>query len=252
MLDTIDRRRLRACLRQIYVFAGVERGELDEICDFSALSYVDAGQRLFTRHEPCRTLFQVARGLVKMTRRVARGGEQVLDIAAPGRMLGLTAMFTGSGYPFDAVAMNDTELVVVQSGPLMAYFEARPGRLLRLCTELARRHERMVVRIDQVIGRSAPERVALCLLRASEPNQTDPSICALFGDVRRADIANMLGVTPETFSRVLARFRREGWIDDVGGMPCVVDRQGLVSLLGEEPLEQAGAGTAGVVAAAAV
>ena len=237
VVDTIGRRRLRACLREVPLFFGADHDELDAIARFSELSSLSAGERLYRRHEPGEAVFHVVRGLMKMTRRIG-GGDRVLDVASGGRSVGLAALFIGTSHPLDAIAISETELLVMQAEPLRAYVESRPVLLLRLCAELAERHERMLMRLEQQVGRSAPERVALCLLQDAGDGNGSGDLRArrLFGDMRHADIANMLGITPETFSRVLARFRREGWIGDEDGVLHVHDREGLATVLGEMPV----------------
>ena len=236
MTAQIARQRVVSTVRTLPMFAGCTPQDMAEVASFSVLRHIPRGQSLFSQHEPCVGLYHLIEGLVKLARYGARGGEQIIDIAGPGRMLGLTALLAGGGYPFDAVAVDDCEILVVQPGPLMRFVDERPERLRRLGAELARRHERMVARVEQLIGRTAVQRVALYLLESSQPLAEDFAPPPLIGVIRRADVANMLGLTPETFSRVLARFRRAGFIRDQGGVVELVNREQLGEVLQDPTL----------------
>ena len=107
----------------------------------------------------------------------------------------------------------------------------------------------MVARVEQLIGRTAVQRVALYLLESSAPPDGEFHAPPLVGVIRRADAANMLGLTPETFSRELhqladqglvARFRRAGYIRDKGGVVEVVHRDRLVEVLQDPSLMRTG------------
>ena len=245
--DFMGRQRVMVSLKALNLFAGCSPEDLAGIASYGVVRHLTRGQRLFGENDRCLSLHYVNAGLVKLTRFVTRGGEQIIDIAGPTRMLGLTTLFTGDGYPYDAVAVDECELTVIQAGPLMRFLESHPIRLMRLATELGRDHERLVARVDQLLGRPAVQRVALYLLESSERYPGSHAPPPLAGNLRRADVANMLGLTPETFSRTLARFRKADWIRDHGGVVEVTDRERLTEIL-EDPsvLRPASGDTSGI------
>ena len=231
MTVQVGRQRVVNTVRTLPLFADGPQQDLFEVASFSVLRHMPRGQSLFSQHEPCASVCYLVSGLVKLARYGSRGGEQIIDIAGPGRMLGLTALLSGSGYSYDGVAVDDCEILVVQALPLLRFIEQRTERLMLVGRELARGHERMVARVEQLIGRTAVQRVALYLLESSSPLPAGYAPPPLIGIIRRADVANMLGLTPETFSRVLARFRRTGFIRDQGGVVEVLNRSQLGEVL---------------------
>ena len=224
---------VHVALRELRILGGASAEDRAEIGEFSALRKLASRQNLVCDHDPCLELHHVRSGLLKLSRGGADGAEQILDVAGAGRLLGLTALFSGKGHVFTATAVVDCELVSIDAVRLLRFMEQRPMRLLRLTQQLALQHDRMLGRIGQLIGRSAAQRVALHLLaaapRADRRQPASDDGCGLLG---RHDLAALLGLTPETLSRELARFRRQGWIAGEAGEVAVLDEPSLVEFLG--------------------
>ncbi|MCA8966843.1 MAG: Crp/Fnr family transcriptional regulator [Planctomycetes bacterium] len=249
--ELLGRQRVMGSLKSLYLFSGCSAEDLAEVAAFCLVRRVGRGQRLYSEHDPCIALHYLSHGLVKLARYGSRGAEQIIDICGTGRLLGVTALFTGDGYQCDAVAVDECDVTVIQTAPLMRFLESHPLRVTRLATELGRAHARMVTRVENLLGRTALQRVALYLLESSDPEPDDHTPPPLVGCIRRADIANMLGLTPETFSRVLARFRKAGWILDQGGHVSVVRRERLHEAM-HDPSVLRPSGAAGTTHGAAI
>ena len=101
-------------LRRVALFANLSPGELDFIARRAVPLRCDAGEMIFSEGEPCRGLYVVQSGQVKIFKASADGREQVLLIAGPGGTMAELPVFDGGPYPASASAVTETALLEVR------------------------------------------------------------------------------------------------------------------------------------------
>ncbi|TCN28293.1 helix-turn-helix domain-containing protein [Sinorhizobium americanum] len=157
------------------------------------------GREIYAEGDAVEKCYQVATGAVRIYRLLSDGRRQVVSFHLAGEMFGFEA---GARHRFFAEAITETRLAVFGRRPMQEYSR----ELLALALAgLARAQEHLLV-----IGRQcAVERIAAFLLDISYRQ----------GDVRqlklpmsRQDIADYLGLTIETVSRVMTRLKERGLI----------------------------------------
>lgn len=180
---------------------------------------VGAGQTIVIEGDPIDHYFRILSGTVRLYKAVADGRRQIIDFLGPEECFGLTDL---DDHACSVEAITDVVISRHQRQGLESTIEEQPdfGRqLLRLaCTKLHRAQQCMLL-----LGRkSAEERVASFLLdlikRRGDPGQ---DMDFLHLAMSRQDIADHLGLTIETVSRIFTRLRRAGLI----GLP---DRQSVI------------------------
>ena len=184
-----------------------------------------AGEHLFREGDPFEAIAAVRAGTVKTYVIDRDGREHVLGFHLPGEVIGLDAI-DGEQFPCNAVAL-DTVMLCRFSFPKIAVLAARlPG----LQQHLFRLLSRDIGRAALLSGDwTADQRMAAFLIGLSRrlaARGFSPSRFQL--TMARTDIANYLRLAPETVSRVLRRFQKDGVL--------LVERR-EVELLGREQLE---------------
>jgi CRP/FNR family nitrogen fixation transcriptional regulator len=116
----------------------------------------------------------------------------------PGDVFGLEA---GERHLFSTEAVVDAEILVVKRDAVMS-LAARDNDVARdlwalTAGELKRTQSHMLL-----LNKSAPERVASFLLEMADRNEVDDEIRLAMS---RKDVADYLGLTSETISRMLTR-----------------------------------------------
>ncbi|MFP7721334.1 helix-turn-helix domain-containing protein [Lysobacter sp. A3-1-A15] len=185
-----------------------------------------AGDHIFRVGDPFEAIAAVRAGTVKTYVIDRDGREHVLGFYLPGEVIGLDAI-DGETYPCNAVAL-DTAMLCRFSFPKIAVLASRlPG----LQKHLFRLLSRDIGRAALLAGDwTADQRMAAFLVgmarrlaaRGFSPNRFQLTMA-------RTDIANYLRLAPETVSRVLRRFQKDGLL--------VVDRREL-ELLDRPKLEE--------------
>ncbi len=152
-------------------------------------------------------------GVMKMTVSTADGREQIVGLLYPADFVGRPFAEEAG---FTATALGEVELCVFPRGPFERLLEDR-GRMERLLLE------RTFAALDEARGRmlalarlSAAEKLGSLLLDLAD--RSNGCRAFAFGPVSfdlpmtRGEIAELLGLTIETVSRQLSRFKAEGAI----------------------------------------
>ena len=156
-------------------------------------------------------LYAITSGVMRLSKMLKDGRRQVTGFLFPGDLMGFA--FSGN-YAYSADAVTSAELCRFPRARLNTLIEHSPElerRLLALASnELAAAQEHIVL-----LGRkNARERLASFLLALGRKSEEDPAPDGYLSiPMTRADIADYLGLTIETISRVLAQFKEERLID---------------------------------------
>lgn len=189
--------------------AGVPDEELKLLAAISTHLNLDPGDTLILDGDASDHVYNVVSGTLMMTRLGADGRRQILAFLLTGNFIGFSS---NQLYRFNVEALTGCELCRFERKKLEPLFAAYP--------EMERRFRRMAARIIEAsldlvftLGRrNATERMAAFLLHLRdaqrEAAETPPASQAVWQiPMMRSDIADYLGLTIETVSRVLARLK---------------------------------------------
>lgn len=193
----------------------LDEAERDELAKAGRTRVLKKGETLFSAgmsEAACATLKS---GALKITSTDIDGRERILSLVHPAGFVG--EMF-GPYMRHDVVALGESELCVF-SGP--AFAEATE-RYPRLAQALLRRTQEDLYASRELLAltgnASAEQRVAGALLSMARAASDSPCHPASEFDLplSRGELADMLGLTIETVSRMFTRFEREGAIKRMG------------------------------------
>ncbi|MGI9499782.1 MAG: cyclic nucleotide-binding domain-containing protein [Geminicoccaceae bacterium] len=186
------------------------RDELMEELGLGVTVSVSAGRTIVIEGDPMEHVYRILSGAVRLYKAVADGRRQIIDFLAPSDCFGLTGL---DEHAHSAEAITDVVMIRYPKRRLEAVIENRPDlgqQLFRLaCAELSRAQQCMLL-----LGRkNADERIASFLLDlavSQSVGSSDRACLHLY--MSRQDIADHLGLTIETVSRIFTRFRHAGVI----------------------------------------
>ena len=76
------------CLRDIFIFAGVDRSSFKPICDAATKRLIRRGEVLFHQGDEVDSVYLVKDGCFKLVRVNEEGEEVILQIIATGEVIG--------------------------------------------------------------------------------------------------------------------------------------------------------------------
>lgn len=188
------------------------------------------GQALFHEGDPATRVFTLTRGTLKLYKLLADGRRQVTGFLHPGDFLGISV---DDEHAFSAEALEDSQLCWFPRARFDDFVEDQPKmerELYRMAAhELAAAQQQFVL-----LGRkTASERLAsFLLLLADRTSAAEGKKSAMVRlPMSRSDIADYLGLTKETVSRVISSLKRDRIIRlESLEMIRVLDRGGLEQL----------------------
>jgi CRP/FNR family transcriptional regulator len=215
-------------VRPISVCSVLTLGELEELEVLGQHLILDKGQTLFGQGEPASSVYTVIEGTLRLSRLLPDGRRQVMGFALPGDFLGLALQDHCS---VSAEALGPVRTCRFWRRDFAALTEAKPHLLQSLHEraghELALAQEQMLL-----LGRrTAEEKVAAFLLGLRDRYaRTGHSSVTVELPMGRQDMADYLGLTIETVSRMLTRLDRAHTILVVPGGVRLVDVERLAQL----------------------
>lgn len=199
-------------VRPITICRSLQPDVLADMRRLGTLQRLQPGQPVFHEGDPARRVFMLTLGSLKIYSLLGDGRRQVTGFMFPGDFLGISI---DGEYGFTIEALEQAELWWFSRDAFDRFIEANPSverELYRMAAhELAAAQRQMVL-----LGRkTAAERLAsffLELLRRQEKMTGGEGALRFDLPMSRLDIADYLGLTKETVSRMLAELRGRGLI----------------------------------------
>jgi CRP/FNR family transcriptional regulator, nitrogen fixation regulation protein len=162
-------------------------------------------EEIYAQDDEVELLYRVVHGVVRTSRLTADGRRQVGDFYYPGDLFGLEP---GPDHRFGAEALDDCEILVVRRSAVRA--AAGDAELDRAILEAQRLEmERLQDHVVMLGRKSARERVASFLMSIAQRGDEDHGHLAM----GRQDMADYLGLTIETVSRMLTQLQGEAIVE---------------------------------------
>jgi CRP/FNR family transcriptional regulator len=195
---------------------------------------LEKDEPLYKMNESFRNLYAVRFGHFKTYHINAAGEAQITGFQMAGELLGMDAI-SGDRHYCDAVALEDSEVCEIPFSRLEELFSEVPTLLRhfhRIMSQEITREQNVMLLLGNM---RAEQRFAVFLINLSARYAArgySPNTFQL--RMSREDIGNYLGLTIESISRLLSRFKKQGWLQ--------VDKR-EVTLLDPAKLKAMAAGT---------
>jgi CRP/FNR family transcriptional regulator, nitrogen fixation regulation protein len=165
----------------------------------------NVNEEIYAQDDAVELLYRVVKGVVRTSRLTVDGRRQVGDFYYSGDLFGLEP---GPDHRFGAEALADCEILVVRRSAVRA--ATGDAELDRAILEAQRLEMERLQDHVVVLGRkSARERVASFLISIAQKCPEDHADLAM----GRQDMADYLGLTIETVSRMLTQLQGEAIVE---------------------------------------
>lgn len=195
-----------AVLRQTRLFGGLRAAEVEAIAEWVRPVRLGRGEYLFREGDRTRACFVVQSGAVRVFRQSPDGLERVLHVFRAGEAFAEAALGGLEAYPANAAAMTDAVVLSVPQERFIEAVRARPQLAFAIIASLSQHLRTLVERFAEQSTQGSCRRVCEWLRQAARQGDR----IELPG--RKCDLANELGMTPETLSRQLRKLADEGRI----------------------------------------
>lgn len=199
-------------LTEVPLFQGLPDSQLAGLATIASERQCDRHETVFAEGEDSAGFFVVISGQVRVFKLSPDGREQILHIFGPGEPVGEVPVFTGEPYPAHAAAMKRSLLGFIPRDAFIELVKKDPTIALNMLAVLSKRLMRFTRMIEDLSLKEAPARLAAYLLRLQRRQGMRPVVEL---DIPKNQLANLLGTTPETLSRILAKLVLAGAVETV-------------------------------------
>jgi CRP/FNR family transcriptional regulator len=224
-LNALRTAAIAAALRKSRMFADLPAADVTTIAQGCSLRSLDKDETLFREGEKAEGFYVVQTGRIIIFRLTPDGREQVICIFQPPESFAEVALATMETYPANAMALEPSQVVLVHKAQFRDLVCKKPELALHMLVSMSLHLKHLVQSVHDLKGRQIEARLADWMLQQAAMGDGTEHAFAL--PVSKKVLAGQLGVTSETLSRTLARFRKEKAIEVDGPRIRILDLAGL-------------------------
>ena len=200
-----------------------------------AIKYTTAypkGAVLFVEGQAPRGVFILCRGRVKLSICSSDGKTLILKIAEAGEVLGLSASVSGKPYELTAETLDPCQVNFVKREDFLRFLREHNDVCLRVAEQLSEKYNTACHEIRSLgLSHSAAEKLAKLLLEWSVKNGGARQPDRLKLTLTHEEIAQMIGTSRETVTRLFADFKKRQLIQLKGSTLVIRNRAALENLV---------------------
>ncbi|MFC1485973.1 Crp/Fnr family transcriptional regulator [Candidatus Latescibacterota bacterium] len=211
-------------LKQVPLFSSLQKDELETIIRFSTTRKYPKETMIFLEDEEGDTLFIILKGKVKVSNFSESGKEIILSILNAGDFFGEMSLLDGKPRSASVTAIEDSELRLVHRNDFLSVIKKHPQIAFKLLGELSSRLRKADQLIDSLANLNVTGRIAGILLQLAEERgiQTNQGVLIQSRPTHQ-ELANMVGATRETVTRVLKQLEVKKYVTMSGKDLCIVN-----------------------------
>ncbi len=213
-------------LKNFSIFASFEQKRLEEIADLLQDRSFSEGETIFMEGENGSHMYFLKSGQVKIVKTSPEGKEQIIKFLGSGEVFGEVVLFGIETYPATTICQQKTETLILSRDDFRNYFLSHPEIGWGMLKTMARKLYFTQGRIKSLALKNSRSRTAQALLDLAEVKDDR----AVLKDLNQAELASYLGVTRETISRNISKFKDEGLIKKQGSKFIIENIQELEAI----------------------
>jgi CRP/FNR family transcriptional regulator, cyclic AMP receptor protein len=185
---------------------------------------------LFVEGQSSPGVMQIVSGRVKLSTASADGRTIVVRMAGPGDVLGLSASMVGRACELTAESLEPCRIKIIPRESFKQWLRVHPELAFRIAQELAEEYNNTCHQLrSMLLSHTATERLARTLLQMVR-NAAPGKEARVEFLMTHQELAEMIGTSRETVTRLLASLRHKGLIEIEGSTLVVRDREALRAL----------------------
>jgi CRP/FNR family transcriptional regulator len=193
------------------LFACLSETDRQELAKHAVEVPIQKGQFIFREGDPADWFHIVQHGNVKCVKSNPEGREVTLKVLMPGDLFCCEASaFSGDSHPGCAQSMGEGTVLKIHRKAMLDVIQRNPEAAVSIINYLSQRLRESQANAKGFALDRAEQRVAALLVNLAERSgiQEDNGI-RISVRLTHQDLADMAGLTKETTSRILSRFKKD-------------------------------------------
>lgn len=223
-------------LREDRLYCDLPHGALAGLDSISSPATYPKGAVLFVEGQEPRGAFIICNGRVKLTANSADGKSLILRIADPGEVVGLPATISGRPYELTAEALEPIQANFIARHEFLQFLREHGEAALRTAEMLCHIYHATHQEVKYLgLSGSVAEKLARFLLDHVRSVTSEDGAIRAKQTLTHEEIAEMIGASRETVTRLFARFKEKKLIEVHGSTLVIKNKADLEQLVGLQP-----------------
>jgi len=218
--------------REERLFCNLPDPAIKSLASITSSAAYPKGATLFVEGQPARGVFILCNGRVKLSTSSADGKTLILRIAEPGEVLGLPATVTGTCYELTADVIEPAQANFIARNDFLGFLKDNGEAALRVAQQLGETYHSAISEMRTIgLSHSAGEKLARFLLEWASNYPEEKGQVRIKLTLTHEEIAQMIGSSRETVTRLLADFRKKQLLQVTGSTLVIKNKTALESII---------------------
>jgi len=218
--------------REERLFCNLPENSVRALAAITSSASYPKGATLFVEGQPARGVFILCSGRVKLSTSSADGKTLILRISEPGEVLGLPATVTGTSYELTADVIEPAQANFIGRNEFLGFLRENGEAALRVAQQLGETYHSAIAEMRTIgLSHSAGEKLARFLLEWAAHYPDEKGQVRIKMTLTHEEIAQMIGSSRETVTRLLADFRKKQLLQVLGSTLIIRNKAALESII---------------------
>ncbi|RAZ50172.1 Crp/Fnr family transcriptional regulator [Campylobacter hyointestinalis subsp. lawsonii] len=211
-------------IKQIPFFTDLNEEEIKKLENISVLKSYKRDEFLFIEGEEAKWFNVLLKGTIKIYKTTPKGKEIFLHTITPISLVAELVNFENIPYPASGIFLSDSEVLRINYHKFETEFLQNPKICFKLLKSMASKLRIMNNVLQNELTLKSDAKVAKFIVENHE----------LFSTLKHVQIASILNITPETFSRIIAQFKQQNLIKFDDNLNLIFkDNEKLISIFNQ-------------------
>ena len=219
-------------VREEHLFCNLPLPALQKLNEIRSTAVYPKSAVLFIEGQLPRGVFVLCTGKAKLSTSSSEGKTVILNLAEAGDVLGLNATISNRPYELTAEMMEPGQVNFITREALLQFLSENGEIALRVAEQLSRNYYSAFEEVRMLgLAGSPSEKLAKLLLSwsAGAAKSAEPSHIKL--TLTHEEIAEMIGTTRETVSRLFSEFKKKHLLQMRGATLVILNKPALAKMM---------------------
>jgi CRP-like cAMP-binding protein len=195
-------------IKKISIFNNICNENIDDILALSTIFNLKKNKLLFFKDEEVKNFYIILKGSAILLENTADGNQNVIQFLREGEIIG---DIFAKNFVFNALSSEDSLIMLIPAKLIRELIKNNQIFCLNLLKEVSSLNRKILNSLSRLKVVDAKQRVAQFILSIAFEGEDKLKNANL--EYTKSTIASYLNIKPETFSRILQKFKKDGEID---------------------------------------
>jgi CRP/FNR family transcriptional regulator, cyclic AMP receptor protein len=219
-------------VREEHLFCNLSAHAGQRLNEIKSTAVYPKGAMLFIEGQQPRGVFVLCTGKVKLSTSSREGKTIITKLSESGDVLGLNAVISNHPYEVTAEMMEPGQANFISRDSLLQFLKDNGEVALRVAEQLSRNYYTAYEEIRTLgLATSPSEKFAKLLLSWSTRAVSNNGATQVKLTLTHEEIAEIIGTTRETVSRLFSEFKKKQWLQSKGSTLIIRNRPALEKIV---------------------